>query len=176
MAKTSELILESSLQVFFYDHLQEFNKKSLTPLPNETIFYSSMVMDSYGDSAKFFEQADGKSREKILGIKLLEASQLPREKQKAALKDVAETSLLVCGYFADSLNKKMIDVKYYHDLGKIAYSRLNNITPEAYDMPSFYRIMANSFSGITLLMNLVSKKYSSDRDMPWLILTNRKVS
>jgi hypothetical protein len=176
MTKKSELVLESSLQVFFYDHLQEFNKKSLTPLPNETIFYSSLVMDSYGDSAKFFEQVDGKSREKILGIKLLEAGQLSREKQKAALRDVAETSLLVCGYFADSLNKKIIDVKYYHDLGKIAYSRLNSMTPEAYDMPSFYRVMANSFGGITLLMNLVSKKYSSDRDMPWLILNDRKVS
>ncbi|MBP9682080.1 MAG: hypothetical protein KBD76_11795 [Bacteriovorax sp.] len=176
MTKTSGLVLESSLQVFFYDHLQEFNKKSLSPLPNETIFYSSLVMDNFGDSSKFFEQVDGKAREKILGIKLLEASQLPREKQRAAIKDVAETSLLVCGYFADSLNKKLIDVKYYQDLGKIAYSQLNSITPEAYDVPSFYKKMAHSFNGITLLMNLVSKKYSSDRDMPWLILTDRKVS
>jgi hypothetical protein len=176
MTKSSGLVLESSLQVFFYDHLQEFNKKSLTPLPNETIFYSSLVMDNYGDSSKFFEQVDGKSREKILGIKLLEANQLPKEKQKMAIRDVAETSLLVCGYFADSLNKKMIDVKYYQDLGMIAYSRLNSITPVAYDVPSFYKKMANSFAGITLLMSLVSKKYSSDRDMPWLILSDRKVS
>lgn len=176
MNQKSALVLESSLQVFFYDHLQEFNKLSLTPLPNETIFYSSLVMDSYGDSAKFFEQVDGKAREKILGIKLLEASQMTKEKQKAAIRDVAETSLLICGYFADSLNKKMIDIKYYQDLGKIAYSRLNSITPTAYDVPSFYKKMAHSFSGITLLMNLVSKKYSSDRDMPWLILTDRKVS
>jgi hypothetical protein len=177
MAETiSGLVLESSLQVFFYDHLQEFNKKSLTPLPNETIFYSSLVMDSYGDSAKFFEQVDGRSREKILGIKLLEAGQLPREKQKAAIRDVAETSLLICGYFSDSLNKKLNKIKYYQDLGKIAYSRLNSITPEAYDVPSFYKVMARSFNGITLLMNLVSKKYSSDKDMPWLILNDRKVS
>lgn len=176
MTKISTLVLESSLQVFFYDHLQEFNKKSLTPLPNETIFYSSLVMDSYGDTSKFFEQVDGKAREKILGIKLLEASQFSREKQKAAIRDVAETSLLICGYFADSLNKKIVDVKYYQDLGKIAYSRLNSMTPEAYDVPAFYKKMARSFDGITLLMNLVSKKYSSDRDLPWLILTDRKVS
>jgi len=176
MTKPSTLVLESSLQVFFYDHLQEFNKKSLAPLPNETIFYSSLVMDSYGDTSKFFEQVDGKAREKILGLKLLEAGQLSREKQKIAIRDVAETSLLICGYFADSLNKKIVDVKYYQDLGKIAYSRLNSMTPEAYDVPSFYKKMARSFDGITLLMNLVSKKYSSDRDLPWLILTNRKVS
>jgi hypothetical protein len=133
-------------------------------------------MDNFGDSSKFFEQVDGKAREKILGLKLLEAGQLPKEKQRIAVRDVAETSLLICGYFADSLNKKIIDVKYYQDLGKIAYSRLNSMTPVAYDVPSFYKKMAHSFAGITLLMSLVSKKYSSDKDMPWLILTDRKVS
>ena len=148
----------------------------MTPLPNETIFYSSLVMDSYGDSQKLFEQVDGKIREKILGIKLLEANQLSKEKQKVAFRDVAETALLVCGYFADSLNNKIIDIKYYHDLGKIAYSRLNSITPEAYDMPSFFKVMSNSFSDIALLMNLVSKKHTSDKDIPWLIITERKVS
>lgn len=176
MNQKSDLVLEASLQGFFYDHLQEFNKKFLTPLPDETIFYSSMVMNNYGDSAKFFEQVDGKAREKILGIKLLEANQLPKEKQKAAIQDVAETSLLVCGYFSDSMRKKLVDVKYYEDIGKIAYARLNGMTPVAYDVPFFYKKMANYFTGITLLMNLVSKKYSSDRDMPWLILTDKKVS
>ena len=176
MSQKSGLVLESSLQVFFYDLLQEFNKKALKPLPNETIFYSSFVMDSYGDSTKFFEQVDGKSREKILGLKLLESSHLSKEKQKVALRDVAETSLLICGYFSDSLNKKIIDTKYYHDLGQIAYNRLNSITPEAYDVPSFYKIMSKSFSSITLLMNLASKKYSSDKDLPWLILSERKIS
>lgn len=170
------LILENSLQVFFYDLLQEFNKKSLTPLPNETIFYSSLVMDNYGNSAKFFEQVDGKTKEKVLGIKLLEAGQMPKEKQKEAIRDVAETSLLICGFFADSLNKKIVDLKYYQDLGKIAYSRLNNIAPQAYDVPYFYKNMATSFNGITLLMSLASKKYPSDRDMPWLILADKKVS
>lgn len=178
MSESSKIVLESSLQVFFYDHLQEFNKKFLTPLPNETIFYSSIVMDNFGDSTKLFEKVDGRTKDKILGIKLLEASQLTRHQQKIIYKDIAETSLLICGYFSDSLNKKIVDVKYYEDLGKIAYQRLNGIMPEAYDVPRFYHSMAKSFSEVTLLMSLMSKKYSaeSDKDMPWLILGNRKVS
>lgn len=170
------LILESSLQVFFYDHLQEFNKKSLSPLRNETIFYSSLVMDHFGESSKFFEQVDGKSREKILGMKYLEAAHFAGEKKKAAMKDIAETSLLVCGFFADSLNRKIIDVKYYHDLGTMAYSSLNSLVPTAYDIPSFYKSMASSFSNVALLMNLVAKKHAADIDQPWLITNLRKVS
>jgi hypothetical protein len=170
------LILESSLQVFFYDHLQEFNKKSLSPLRNETIYYSSLVMDHFGESSKFFEQVDGKSREKILGIKFLEAGHLPKEKRKAAIKDIAETSLLVCGFFSDSLNKKIIDVKYYQDLGMMAYGNLNSMVPNAYDVPAFYKNMANSFSSVALLMSLVAKKNAPDVDQPWLITNLSKAS
>ncbi|MBC7713619.1 MAG: hypothetical protein H7177_09780 [Rhizobacter sp.] len=144
----------------------------------ETIFYSSIVMDNFGDSSKLFEQVNNKAREKILGIKLMESSQFPKEKQKHILKDIAETSLFICGYFADSLNRKIIDAKYYEDLGKIAYTRLNSFSPEAYDVPSFYQLMARQFSDVTLLMNLVAQKYSKDSDpaMPWLLLQDRKNS
>jgi hypothetical protein len=178
MSESTKLVLDANLQAFFFEHLQEFNKKSLTPLPTETIFYSSMVMDNFGDSAKFFEQVNGKTKEKILGIKLMEASQFPREMQKNALKEIAEMSLLICGYFYDSLNKKIIDVKYYEDVGKIAYSNLNSFCPTAFDVPSFYKKMAHNFGDVTLLMSLISKKYSagSDPAMPWLILKDRKVS
>lgn len=178
MSQNKKLVLDSSLQIFFFDHLQEFNKKTFKPLRTETIFYSSIVMDNFGDSSKLFEQVNDRSREKILGIKLMESSQFPKEKQKHILKDIAETSLFICGYFADSLNRKIIDAKYYEDLGKIAYTRLNSFTPEAYDVPSFYKMMAGQFSEVTLLMNLVAKKYSTDSDpaMPWLILQDRKIS
>jgi hypothetical protein len=170
------LVLESSLQVFFYDHLQEFNKKSTIPLRNETIYYSSLVMDHFGESSNFFEQVDGKSREKILGMKFLEAGHLPLAKRKVAMKDIAETSLLICGFFSDSFNKKIIDVKYYQDLGVMAYSSLNSLVPKAYDIPAFYKGMANSFSEVTLLMSLVAKKHAADVDQPWLITHHKKVS
>ena len=165
-----QIVLESSLQFFFYDLLQEFNRKFTRPLPNETIFYSSLVMDHYGESKNFFEVVDGKQREKILGIKLLELNQLPREKMKSSLKDIAETSLLVCGFFSDSLNRKIIDTKYYQDLGMIAYSRLNALEPEAYNVQAFYRHVSKNFNDIITLMNLAAEKSSADKDQPWLII------
>ena len=178
MTQESKILLGTSLQGFFYNHLQEFNKRSLNPLRQETIFYSSLVMDAYGESSKLFEQVDNKAREKVLGVKLMESSQFPREKQKQILKDIAETSLLMCGFFYDSLNKKIVDAKYYEDIGKIAYTRLDSFAPEAYDIPSFFKNMAIHFSDVTLLMSLISKKYSSDSDpaSPWLILKDRKIS
>lgn len=178
MKESSQLILETNLQPFFFDSLQEFNKKLQNPLSSETIYYSSLVMDNFSKSSNFFEQVEDKAKEKILGIKLMESVLLSKTKQKMALKDIAETSLFVCGYFADSFKNKMTSVKYYEDLGKTAYLRLNSIAPAFYDIPFFYKKMSLHFGDVALLMNLVSKKCSdsSDPDMPWLILQERKVS
>ena len=106
MESKAPLVIETSLQPFFYDQLQAINRKMIYPLPNETIYYLSLVMDKLGDSSKYFEIVDGKVREKILGLKLLEAGQLPKEKKKVVVRDVAETSLILCGYFSDSMNRK----------------------------------------------------------------------
>lgn len=174
MTQPSNLILENSLQVFFYDLLIEANKKSLRPLPNEIIYYSSLVMDQFGSSNRYFEVVDGKIREKILGLKLFESYQLPKDKQKTAVKDVGETALLLCGYFYVSFNKKIIDTKYYNDIGILAYSRLNSFVPNAYDTPNFFDKMSKHFHQVTTLISLISEKQINDASDFFLILTDKK--
>jgi hypothetical protein len=84
---------------------------------------------------------------------------------------------LVCGYFSDSLNRKIIDVKYYQDIGVIAYSRLNSLDPKAYNVSSFYNKVSKSFNDITMLMHLASKSDATDSQAAFLILReNLKVS
>ena len=46
------------------------NKKTMNPLSQEAIYYSSRVMDKYSLSNKYFEVQDGRVREKTLGLKL----------------------------------------------------------------------------------------------------------
>lgn len=172
----TELILESSLQFYFYDQLQEANSKSTRPLPNETIYYSSIVMDKFGESSHFFETVEGKVREKILGIKLLETNNMGKEQQKRTLKDIGDTALLICGYFSDSLNKKLVDTRYYQELGQIAYSRLDSYIPSFYEVKSFYKMLSTSFESVTLLMGVVSKRLMSQNpsEEAVLIISNDK--
>ena len=178
MSQAKKILLDSNLQSFFYEVLQDFNLRSSHPVRQEAIFYSSLVMNQYNDSTKYFEQVDNRIREKVLGIKLMEATQLPKEKQKQTLKDIADTSLLVCGFFNDSLNKKLVDARYYQEIGKMAFCRLNSFTPEAYNVPSFFKLMSLHFSDLTLLMSLASKKYSkeSDPQSSWIIEGSKKIN
>ena|ERR1700744_1881083 len=58
-----------------------------------------------------------------LALKLAAAVSSPEERVRQ-LKDVGDTSLYVSGFFADSLQRKLIDVDYYIAMGGAAYSEL----------------------------------------------------
>ncbi len=154
----NQIILSSNLKGFFFEGLSEINKKSLCPVPESVIYYSSDVLDKFSLSQTFFETNEGKVREKILGMKLLEASQLSREEQKKIYKEVADMSLMVCGYFSESVNKKIVDINYYSQLGKMAYSHLNNVTPSFLDIPCFYGMVSTCFESLTTLMTIMATK------------------
>jgi hypothetical protein len=153
-----KIILSSNLKGFFFEGLSELNKKSLCPVPESIIYYSSDVLDKFALAEEFFEVCDGKVREKILGTKLLEASQMTREEQKRIYREVGEMSLMFCGYFSQSVNKKIVDTHYYSQLGRMAYSHLNNVTPKFLDIPHFYGMVATCFESLTTLMTILASK------------------
>lgn len=173
----SKLVLETNLQMFFYDHLKEINRGILNPLSHEILLYSSYVLNEFGDPHKLFDIEDNRFKQKILGIKLLESTHATKEKQKVLLRDIAETSLFICGFFSDSFNKKIYDISYYEELGKIAYLRLDTLAPSFYDIPDFYKMMAHEFSEVRTLLNLVSKKSLciSDPKKAWLLEKARPI-
>lgn len=171
--KTS-IVLETSLQSFFYEKLQEINSKFSRPLPNETIFYSSLVMDQFGESKKYFEIQEGKVREKVLGLKLLESSHLPKTHQKAVLRDVGDTALLISGYFGESLNKKLVDTRYYYDLGRTAYERLNGMSATAYDIPELFSLLAKYFAELAELMGFFSRSHEQYNPDDAFVIVNSK--
>ena len=173
--ETPSLILESSLQSFFFDKLQTLNKKTSHPVSNESIYYLSLVLDQFGDSKKLFEEEEGKVREKVLGIKLLEASHLPEFQRKRSLREIGDTALFVCGYFHESLNSKLIDVGYYENLGQIAYKNLDNFIPKAYEVPSFFVNLSQRFSCMTNLISIISKDvFSNDlNETAYLIVSDK---
>lgn len=157
-SSAKKIILSTNLKGFFFEGLSELNKKSLCPVPESVIFYSSSVLDKFALSEDFFETSEGKVREKILGMKLLEASQHTREEQKKIYREVGEMSLMVCGYFSQSVNKKIVDTNYYAQLGKMAYSHLNNVTPKFFDIPHFYGMVATCYESLTTLLMLLASK------------------
>ena len=172
---TSELILESSLQSFFFDKIQNINQKSTRPISNELVYYMSLVLDKFGQSQNLYEEREGKLRDKTLGLKLLKSSELSEPQKKRTLREIGDTALFVCGYFYESLNSKLIDISYYEDVGKVAYRRLDSFIPQAYEVPSFFINLSDRFNCVTNIVSIISKEmFSNDSgDEPYLILSDR---
>ncbi len=157
MDKKKQLVTESSLQSYFYKILEEINNGIISPLPQEFIFYSSDVLDQYGDAKKF-------ESEKPLGIKFLEAGSCKTQEKKKILKEVGDQSLLMSSYYSFSIEKKIINKDYYIKLGKSAYSRLNQLSPELYDVPSFFSNLSQRFEILAALCLRLSLELNSDNE------------
>lgn len=172
---TPQLVLESSLQSFFFDKLQEVNKKTTRPVSNESIYYLSLVLDQFGESKKFFEEKEGRVEQKVLGLKLLECSQQSHNQKKRSLREIGDTALFVCGYFYDSLNSKMIDAGYYENLGQIAYKSLDNFIPQAYEVPAFFEHLSERFSCLTNLISVISQDVFAHNmsDVAYLVVSDK---
>ena len=166
-----QLVLGLELQAFFFDCLNEVNRKSSRPLPQEVIYYSSTVMDRFGKSRNYFQESkEGKMKEKALGKKLLESSCLPRHEQIKELKDIGDTTLFLCGYFSDSLNRKLVDTSYYQQIGQSSYKKLNVFHPILFDFKNFYEFIAKTFNSLVTMISIVAQRFFSKMEDEFLFI------
>jgi len=59
-----------------------------------------------------------------LGVRFVRALQSGGSAQRDGLRRVGDTSLFVSGFFSDSLNRSLVDIDYYMQLGERAYGSL----------------------------------------------------
>lgn len=59
-----------------------------------------------------------------LGVRFARALQEEGRRQRTELRQVADRSLFVSGFFSDSLNRSLVDIDYYMQLGEYAYGSL----------------------------------------------------
>ena len=132
-------------------------------------------MDKYSLSQNLFSKIDGINNEKILGIKLLKSEHLSGREQIVCIKDVADTALMMCGFFSNSLEKRIVSEQYYYDIGMLAYKKLNRLKPYYLDINNFYTDVSNFFNQLTMMMTIVSEKFNENseemKDNQYLIKT-----
>jgi hypothetical protein len=59
-----------------------------------------------------------------LGVRFAKALQAAGARQRDGLRQVGDHSLFISGFFADSLNRRLVDIDYYIALGESAYGSL----------------------------------------------------
>jgi hypothetical protein len=67
-----------------------------------------------------------------LALRLARALDSPGLEQRARLRNLGDFSLFMCGFFADSLNRRAVQVDYYVSMGEYAYGSLGRRDEDAF--------------------------------------------
>ena len=62
-----------------------------------------------------------------LALKMAQVAHASPEERLRGLREIGDTSLCMSGFFADSLNRKLVDVNYYIAMGGAAYGQLAHL-------------------------------------------------
>jgi len=76
--------------------------------------------------------------------------------RNAAFRHLGDVSLYVAGFFQDSLNRKLVDVDYYIDMGKNAYRQVSAHAEEE-NLRELYEELAEGFSSFVDVLAEVSE-------------------
>jgi Mor family transcriptional regulator len=115
--KTAKVSLLVSSVSYFNEVVQAAIEKrgfEASPLASQ---YIVKLLDS-------FMLAENVPRNTSLAETLLKASQAERKTRQEMLKRLGDVSLYISGFFGDSLNRKIVDIDYYADIGGVAYGQL----------------------------------------------------
>lgn len=77
--------------------------------------------------------------------------------RRELMKELADKSLYVAGFFGDSLNKKLVDIEYYSTMGSKAYSSLATLTKEDH-LSQVYKTFSMRFKEFVDVLGYISEK------------------
>lgn len=119
------LIVATTLREFFYEATQTALSRQQVEAQPETASYLVNLLMSYLHTGRLFELSDDGPEFRPLALRhgdtLLASSP---ERRQRALRDLGDAALFVAGVFAESFNRKLVDVDYYAAMGGSAYARL----------------------------------------------------
>jgi hypothetical protein len=110
-----DVTAHSSVEAFFHEVLTDaFGRRQVeVSVPTE-----SYLVGLLGEFSRC------QITDEPLGLKWLESRHGSPGERVRALKEVGDTTLYVAGFFAESLERKLVDTEYYIGLGEAAYGEL----------------------------------------------------
>lgn len=117
------------------------------------------ILKHYLIVENLFDEEDtaGKKTRKTMAEMYLSANQLGGRVRTEKLKKVGDTSLYISGFFSDSFQRKIIDVDYYVDMGKMAFGSLAQDVGEDTFAKLFHEL-SEQFLNLVDVLALISQK------------------
>lgn len=155
----SQLALVIQPQEYFRELvLEALGHQKLSPQP-ETEFYLVNLLNNFMKADRLYARDEtGATKQEALVTLVKEALDEPAgHLQNTLFRHIGDVSLYVAGFFQDSLNRKLVDVDYYIDIGGSAYQHVANRTDEELHR-AIYCELAEKFGAFVDVLAEVSDK------------------
>lgn len=119
------VIVDTSLHEYFHESLHTALSRQQVQAQPETASYLVNLLISFLRTERLYEPGEDGSEFRPLALRYADTLQgLSPELRARALRGLGDVALFVAGVFAESFNRKLIDVDYYAAMGGTAYARL----------------------------------------------------
>ena len=131
--------------------------------------YLVQLLQHYVDTRNLHIHLQTDSREKppeTFAEMYMTAIGAENPKNRELMRIVADRALYLTGFFGDSLQRKIVDLDYYIEIGSAAYSNLSSWTRED-SLADVYKTFSSRFSDYVGVLSYISEKsqVQSDRDV-----------
>ncbi len=117
----AEAIVRTQTPTEYFRELVESAMQNQHVSANEwTSFYVVNLLTAF----VHLDRSPAAGEDEPLAIRLARATQTAGVAQRDGLRKVGDLSLFISGFFSDSLNRSLVDVDYYIQLGEYAYGSL----------------------------------------------------
>lgn len=157
MSKSPKLSLVAQPQEFFHELVTGALERQHIRAQPEVEFYLVNLLNQFMTTDRLFRRdAEGAPREEPLVLQLKEAIETPQvPAQRALFRRIGDVSLYTAGFFQESLNRKLVDVDYYIEMGGTAYQQVAARADETH-LRGLYQELAQRFAALVDVLAEIS--------------------
>ncbi len=151
--------LFSSPGEYFSEVVEEaFKERKIDTYPMVSRYIVDLL-EHYLFAHNLFDSEDesGRKQRKTLAELLLIAGQSNTNERVKLLKKLGDSSLYISGFFGPSLNRKVVDVGYYVEMGTTAYGSLSQTIQED-TFAKVYREISRQFVKMVDVLTYIREK------------------
>ena len=167
MSTEKKIDLYKEPSAFFKERVTEVMTRQGVATLEVTEFYLVDLLSRFTQASNLYEQKNSEDHRDIqpLAMMLLKAQskEVLDVEKITILKKLGDTSLYISGFFGDSLNRKIIDMDYYREMGAIAYRSLSRTIRDD-QFQELYNELHDKFSRFVNVLNEISQELQVDNN------------
>lgn len=161
------------------EHFQEMVEAGIEKVqikaPAAVRVYLVDMLEHYLDTQNLYPPEVSESGARLpttLAEMWLTAGQIEGLQRFELLKQLADKSLYISGFFSDSLQRKIVDIDYYAELGCAAYATLAEDSKQDL-VAQVFKVFSRDFLGYVDVLSYISQKTMIQSDQNLLRLYDR---